>query len=183
MLSNLRRRLADRLRGRPNRDDLVNRGLKIGNGVFLGDGVYIDPGQCWLVEIGDRATISFETVILAHDASGRKQAGFTRVARVRIGRDVFIGCRAIILPGVTIGDNAVVGAGAVVTADVPPRTVVAGNPARLIRSVDDFIARRAQSIETRPRWPLEGWTVPGGISTERKHIQWEALADGDGYVK
>ena len=57
-----------------------------------------------------------------------------RTAPVVVGDDVWIGRAAIVLPGVTIGDGAVVAAGAVVTKDVPPRTVVAGNPARPLRS-------------------------------------------------
>lgn len=54
---------------------------------------------------------------------------------VHIGKRAWIGAGATILPGVTIGDNAVVGAGAVVTKDVEPDTIVAGNPARLIRRI------------------------------------------------
>jgi maltose O-acetyltransferase len=54
---------------------------------------------------------------------------------ITIGANVWLGGGAIILPGVTIGEDAVVGAGAVVTRDVPPRTVVVGNPARAIRSL------------------------------------------------
>lgn len=52
-----------------------------------------------------------------------------------VGDNVWIGNRAIVLPGVTIGDGAVVGAGSVVTRDVPARTVVAGNPARVVREL------------------------------------------------
>jgi lipopolysaccharide O-acetyltransferase len=60
------------------------------------------------------------------------------VARpVRIGRNVWIGEQVCILPGVTIGDGAIVGANSVVTRDVPPRAIVAGNPARIFRCFDD----------------------------------------------
>jgi acetyltransferase-like isoleucine patch superfamily enzyme len=55
---------------------------------------------------------------------------------VRICRGAWLGANAILLPGVTVGENAVVGAGAVVTRDVPPRRVAAGNPARVIRAID-----------------------------------------------
>jgi maltose O-acetyltransferase len=59
-----------------------------------------------------------------------------RFAATRIGDDVWIGANAIILSGVTVGDHSVIAAGAVVTADVPPWSIVGGNPARLIRSRD-----------------------------------------------
>lgn len=55
---------------------------------------------------------------------------------IRIGADCWIGGGATILGGVTVGDGAVIGAGSVLTKDVAPRTVVAGNPARLLKSVD-----------------------------------------------
>ncbi|MBD3787966.1 MAG: acyltransferase, partial [Sphingomonadales bacterium] len=63
------------------------------------------------------------------------------VGPVRIHDDVFIGRGATILPGVSIGPRAIVGAGAVVSRDVPPNTVVAGNPARVIRSLDEHVER------------------------------------------
>ena len=66
---------------------------------------------------------------------------------VIIGNDVWIGTRVIILPGVKIGDQAVIGAGAVVTKDVPPRAVVAGNPARIIRYRGDRLPEKSQSHE------------------------------------
>ena len=56
---------------------------------------------------------------------------------IRIGHDVWIGGGAIILPGVTIGDRSVIGAGSVVVRDVPAATVVVGNPARILRALDD----------------------------------------------
>jgi serine acetyltransferase len=64
----------------------------------------------------------------------------------------FIGVNAVVLCGVTVGPDSIVGAGAVVCHDVPPRTVVAGNPARVICSIDQFIAKhRAQMVE-HPEW-------------------------------
>ena len=56
---------------------------------------------------------------------------------IRIGDDVWIGAGAIILPGVTIGEGAVVGAGAVVTKDIPPFAIVVGNPAKIIRYIEE----------------------------------------------
>lgn len=69
-------------------------------------------------------------------------------ARVKIGHDVWIGRSAIILAGVTVGDGAVIGAGSVVTKDVPPYAIVAGNPARLIRyRFDESIILKLEEIK------------------------------------
>jgi len=97
----------------------------------------------FLVSIGDRTTVTSGVRILTHDgstsvvrnASGRR---YQRYAPVRIGSDVFIGVNSIIIPGVTIHSRCVVGAGSVVTRDVPEGTVVAGNPARPVKSFDEF---------------------------------------------
>ncbi len=79
------------------------------------------------VHIGADTYIAFDAAILAHD--------MTRglYLHTRIGRHCFIGARSIVLPGITIGDHSIVGSGSVVTRDVPPRCIVAGNPARIIR--------------------------------------------------
>lgn len=85
------------------------------------------------IEIADHVSISSEVYILTADHDVMAEGLPGRVRPVRIGRDVFVGTRAIILPGVTIGEGAAVGAGSVVTKDVEPFTVVAGVPARPIR--------------------------------------------------
>lgn len=94
-----------------------------------------------LVEIGEGFISAPGSIILAHDASTIIHTGKSRVERTKIGKKVFLGANAVVLPGITIGDNVIVGAGAVVTKDVPAGVVVGGNPARVISTVDKYIAK------------------------------------------
>lgn len=84
------------------------------------------------IQIGDNVSISSEVCILTADHDMRSPDNAGRERPVHIHDYVFIGTRATILPGVTLGEGAVVGAGSVVTKDVPPYTMVAGIPARKI---------------------------------------------------
>ncbi|WP_024911790.1 acyltransferase [Chania multitudinisentens] len=108
--------------------------------------IYIDKWgtEPELIEIGDNVTITGETVILTHDGSTclvKNDNGnrYYRYAGVKIGNNVFIGYRSIIMPGVEIGNNVVVAAGSVVTRSVKSNSVVGGNPARFIRSFDEYM--------------------------------------------
>jgi acetyltransferase-like isoleucine patch superfamily enzyme len=102
-------------------------GVKIGNNVFIGKYSLIDDTFPELISIEDNANISFGVTIVAHDASKGK------TDRVLVQKGTYIGTRAIILPGVAIGENAIVGAGSVVTKDVEAGTKVAGVPAQKLR--------------------------------------------------
>ena len=79
------------------------------------------------VHIGAHSYLAFESRILCHD----RTRGL--YLHTRIGKNCFVGGRSLILPGVEIGDNCVIGAGSVVTKSVPAHSIVAGNPARVIK--------------------------------------------------
>jgi maltose O-acetyltransferase len=144
------RDLGLRLRGFPSPERLRARGLTLGRDVYLGHGTVIDSGFLRLISIGDETTLSAGVRVLAHDASMKRRLGWTRVAPVFIGRRVYVGAGAIVLPGVSIGDDAIVGAGSVVTRDVAPGTVVAGNPAREISSTAEHIDRHRARMVSDP---------------------------------
>ncbi|MFG1230567.1 acyltransferase [Xanthobacter wiegelii] len=115
------------------------RMIRLGRHVVINDFVHIwgEGG----VEIGDHSMLAAHTVLTTqtHDARALRLGltyDKTMIKQpVCIGRNVWVGSNAVILPGVTIGDNSIVGAGAVVTRDVPPNVVVVGIPARTIREL------------------------------------------------
>ena len=109
------------------------RGVKIGNDVEIGYMVMIDNLYPEKVTIRSGATISYGSTVLAHDASFRYARDGTEVVKETvIGKRVFIGVNSTILPGVHVGDSAIIGAGSVVNRNVKKNTVVAGVPAKII---------------------------------------------------
>ncbi len=117
------------------------RGHFVGGGTYIYSNCRIDKTKESKIYIGENCVLTGCT-LLAHDASTRRYTGETYFAPIRIGNNCFIGMHAIILPGVTIGDNSIVGAGSVVTHDVPSNSVVAGNPAKVIKTVDEIVEKR-----------------------------------------
>ena len=113
-----------------------------GRNITLGKGVFINEGSCFQdqggIEIGDNALIGHQVVLatLNHDLIPERRANMIP-APIKIGNNVWIGAHATILAGVTIGDNAVVAAGAVVTRDVPANCVVGGVPAKIIKKIEE----------------------------------------------
>ncbi len=107
--------------------------------------------------IGERVDIGHEVLLLTstHEIGmNERRAGYSYSAPIWVGDGVWLGSRCIVMPGVNIGDGAIVGAGAVVLRDVAPDTVVAGVPAKVVRSLDELsdptdaaMARRQRSVQ------------------------------------
>ena len=118
-------------------------GVHIGRKLFIGFGVYLDVDGTDRLFIGDNCMIAAQSLILMHRrniqlyTTDKLQQNLPYIQlTTKIGNNVSIGMRSIIMPGVTIGDGAVIAAGSVVTKDVPPFAIVAGNPAKVIRIVE-----------------------------------------------
>lgn len=103
----------------------------------------IDFGsEPYLVRIGDDVTITNGVLFLTHDGAvglfRNEYPGMNVYAPINIGNRIFIGNRAILMPGVTIGDDSIIGAGSLVNKDIPSGSVAAGVPARIIRSTEEY---------------------------------------------
>ena len=112
------------------------KNITIGKDVFINSGCHFqDQGG---IEIGDGALIGHNVVLatINHDLNPKENRK-NHYAAIKIGAHVWIGSNATVLPGVTIGDYAVVAAGAVVTRDVPAMTVVGGVPARVLKTIQE----------------------------------------------
>ena len=112
------------------------KNITIGKDVFINSGCHFqDQGG---IEIGDGALIGHNVVLatINHDLNPKENRK-NHYAPIKIGAHVWIGSNATILPGVTIGDNCVIGAGSVVNKDIPANSLAVGNPCKVIRTIDN----------------------------------------------
>lgn len=118
---------------------------------FISRDVYLDPSDYTKITIGDNSVISINVTILVHDysitramvACGKPVTKeLSLVKEVKIGRNCFIGAGTIILPGTIIGDNTIIGAGSIVKGKIPSNVVAAGNPCRVICTIEEFLDKQ-----------------------------------------
>lgn len=128
------------------RKELIKNGAVIGKN-FDNYG-HVDYNHCHLLTIGDDVTLASGARILLHDASLKKRIGYSKIGRVEIGSNVFIGANAIILPNIKIGSNVVIGAGTIVSKDIPDNCVVVGNPAKVISTYDDYFQKNKKALSS-----------------------------------
>ena len=110
-------------------------GMNIARDARISFKARIDKTNPQGLTIGEKTMITFDAVVLSHDYASRRHA-----AKTVIGSYCFIGCASVILPNITIGNHCIVAAGSVVTRDVPDHCIVAGNPAKIIKTGIDTIA-------------------------------------------
>lgn len=167
------------LRGTIDIDKLIKNGLVIGKNFHAQEGVIIDPGHCWLIEIGDNVTLAPKCHILAHDASTKFWTGYTKIGTVKIGNNVFVGAGSIILPGSHIEDNVIVGAGSLVHGKLSSG-VYFGNPLRFYCSIEEYVKKQKNLINVEP--VFDSNYVIGNITKERKITMKNKLKNTKGYV-
>ena len=130
------------------------RGAKIGEKCQITGSVLRFGTEPWLIEIGNRVSLTGGVALITHDGSSRlfrdRLPGSSkygnRFGKIVIHDNCFVGMNSIVLPGITIGPNSIIGTGSVVTKDVPPSTVVAGVPARKLCTLDEYIEKYKQKV-------------------------------------
>ena len=170
-----------RFRGEYTTEKLISMGMKVGKNFGRLGGVILDPSHCWLIEIGDNVTMAPRVHILCHDASTKTFLNYTKIGRVTIGDNVFIGAESVVLPGVTIGSNVVIGANSTVTHDVPDNSVVVGSPARVICTLDEYLEKERKRMATAPCYGEE-YTLRRNVSMDKRIEQKAALEGKIGYI-
>ena len=142
----------------PTSESLISSLRK--EGAYIGEGVYIfgaskcviDSTRPWLLSIGDYTIIAQGVTILTHDYSLstlRRVYGewIGEGKETSIGKNCFVGMNSIILMGTHIGDNVIVGAGSVVHGNIPDNVVIAGNPAKVICTLEEHYKRRREKTK------------------------------------
>lgn len=170
-----------KIRGEIPTEHLIKNGLKVGKNFNRQNECIIDHSHCWLISIGDNVTLAPRVHILAHDASTKMFLGYAKIGRVDIGNNVFIGSGATILPGVKIGDNVIIGSGSIINKDIEPGYVVAGNPAKKICTIEEYLNKNRELMKVRPVYENE-WTIREEINDSKKEQMKKDLLDGIGYI-
>ena len=139
---------------------LQKQGAKIGKrvNIYAPNKTLIDMTRPWLIDIGDDVQITEDVTILTHGYDWSVLKGvygevLGSSGGVKIGNNVFIGMKTTILKGVHIGNNVIIGANSLVNKDIPDNCVAAGNPAKVIMSLDQYYEKRKKSsLQKQQNW-------------------------------
>jgi maltose O-acetyltransferase len=160
---------------------LREMGMHIGKDVLFSAPTFIDISHCYLISIGDRCRFGPNCSILSHDALANEFIDAGKIAKVVIRESCSFGMGAIILPGVEIGPRAIIGAGSVVSSNIPPDCVVAGNPARIICSLKEYIRYHKISLKRFPNFPHTEYGMET-LAPEKVKKMLEQMDGGVGYI-
>ena len=125
----------------------VDDGMKVGKNVTVMSGVNFGS-EPYLITLGDKVRISSDVIFVTHDGGTwafrnkyEEYKDVSKFGKIEVGEETFIGCKSVIMPGVKIGKNCVIGAGSIVTKDVPDETVVCGVPAKKVCTILEYAQR------------------------------------------
>jgi len=162
-------------------EDLQNKGLLLGSNTSILEPFFLDPQHCFLISIGDNCTLAPNVRLIAHDASTKQYLGYTRIGKIMIHDNCFIGDSVIVLPNVSIGENTIIGAGAVVNRDVPENVVAAGNPVKVICSLNEYTDKIAAAAKEKGVYGDE--YLLENITAARMDEMLLKLQDGEAFLK
>ncbi|MGL4731217.1 MAG: DapH/DapD/GlmU-related protein [Clostridium sp.] len=157
---------------------LRKKGMSIGENttIFAPRNVTIDETRPWLIEIGNNVNITENVTILTHGydlAVIMNKYGdlYGSSGKVKIGNNVFIGIKSTILKGVTIGDNVIIGANSLVNKDIPNDVVVAGNPARIIMTLDEYKEKRKKEYINEAKELIREYKKAYGVNPSHNELR------------
>ena len=152
-------------------------GMTIGDGVTIFDpfNVFIDPSRPYLIKIGNNVQITRGVTILTHGfdwsvIKGKYGDILGSSGGVEIGDNVFIGMNSIVLKGCHIGNNVIIGAGSVITHSIKSDSVVAGNPARVLMSLDDYYQKRKLAQEEEAKELVQQFRIITGKEPSEREL-------------
>lgn len=127
-------------------------GVKIGNGTKIyGGNQHMFSTEPWIIEIGDNCHITSDVLFLTHDGGTliiKEFVGdYILTGSIIVGDNTYIGTRTTILPGIKIGSNCIIGAGSVVTRDIPDNSVVVGVPARVVNTLEGYTEKIKMAMD------------------------------------
>lgn len=155
------------------KERIISEGGTVGENVDFYD-VKMDMTNAFLYHIGSNATLT-NCRILNHDASMQKAIGMTKIGKIHIGDNVFVGADAILLPNISIGNNVIVGAGAVVSRNIPDNCVVVGNPCRIVSTYTEFCEKNINTCK-------QSVTINKGSEASQEQRN-KIVADGIAFFK
>ena len=161
----------------PTIDDMIAMGMKVGKNTSI-ERARIDVSHCWLISIGNNVTLAPNVYLLAHDASTKRHLGYTKIGKITIEDGVFVGADTVVMPNVKIGKNSIIGTRSVVTKDVPENSVYAGNPAKFICTLDEYLEKNKEKMKSSPVYDAS-YTLRKNITPQQKE---QMIAELDGKI-
>lgn len=152
-LSNLLKRIKMRVASNEEYINILrDEGIRIGEGCTINKDV-VFGSEPYLISIGNNVRVTLGVKFITHDGGifvprnlGLIDQRADKIGKIDIGNNVNIGWNAIIMPGVTIGNNVIVAAGAIVVKDVPDNSVVAGSPAKVIETIEEYTEKNKEKV-------------------------------------